>query len=246
MGFFGRLFGGAPDPAAAERLFAEGRALFWARETDQAEDLLSRAAPGHPKPALPLAYRSLLRRNQMKVPAALKDANAAVARDPGCHEAHAALCAALLTDPARLTDAIMACNRANECTPHDADGHYLRLLLFVLLFDTLMGAEEDAEGVTFHFRHTPLTRLAIRLLECREDLARTEFGLLHDYPAPVAALARGITLYREGEKDGAERDLQAALDSMGSAAPSHTLLSLKRLLLEVRKSPGDGSGGKAG
>jgi tetratricopeptide (TPR) repeat protein len=233
MGFFSRLFGHAPDPAAGERALLEGRAKLWTGETAEAEKLLSHAVRAQPEPALALAYRTLLKRMKTQVPAALKDADRALAILPRCFEAHAARAVAFLTDRSRLPDAMAAYDEAGRHSPHDAEGHHLNMVVYLLFVEMLLNADERADEVILTFRLTPVTRGATRLLDGHPSLALEEFQAAED--SPLSLIGRGLALYRLGHWTAAAVAFQRVVPDLQAGIGDKYALSLKRLLLEAQK-----------
>jgi hypothetical protein len=210
MGLFEGLFAGpAPDAPEAQRLLVAGRAALWKGDAAAAEKALTQAARGHARPALARAYLSLARRMDQDFPGALKDADAALALDADCSEAHAARAAALLSLK-KLIPACLAYNEAARRPPHDLDGHALRLLMVALFAETIAAAKEDGDGLRLDFLLTPATRCAIRTLDGRARLALDETANAPN--STVVEIALGAAYYFAG--------FAAARDEWARAAES--------------------------
>ncbi|MDD5629524.1 MAG: hypothetical protein PHU21_10705, partial [Elusimicrobia bacterium] len=190
------LFRKPPDPEAAARLLDQGRQKLWQRRTTEAAGLLGRAARCPQAKARALAYRSLLKRMQQDLGGALQDADAAIAAAPDLFEAHFARLAALLSGARedRLVQAMESWDRAARCAPQDLEAHFLRLLMLLLVAEMTANAVEDDSGVTLSFKHTPVVRGAIRLLDGFPDLAAQEFAgtELSSQSAGLAQIGRGL------------------------------------------------------
>jgi hypothetical protein len=160
---------------------------------------------------------------------ALKEADAAIALDPQCLEAHGARAAALLSLK-RLVDACLAYHETSRLSPHDRDGHALRLLLVALFAETIANSREDDEGLKLDFAVTPATRCAIRALDGRAALGVEEAAAAS---GTVAALAVGAALHflgRGGEERAEWARAKEAFPDDGRNAPIR--LSLKVLLAD--------------
>jgi tetratricopeptide (TPR) repeat protein len=234
------LFVKPPDAETAARLLQQGREKLWQRQTGEAASLLDKAARCPQTQAVALAYRSLLRRMKQDGPGALKDADAAIAAKPDLFEAHFSRIAALLAgqDKDRLTEAMASWDRASSCVPQDVEAHFLRLLMLLLVAEMVSSGSEDSTGVTVNFKHTPIVRGAIRLLDGYPDLASQEFAGVDHFgtSAGLAQIGRGMALYRQGMKDAARAAWYLALSACKGMA-AKDLLSLKRLVAEVEAGP---------
>ncbi len=229
MGLFDALFPGPPPSAdEARALFVQGRNALWMGEPDEADKAFARAARGVARPAVAKAYRSLALRMKTEFGAALKEADAALALDPQCMEAHAARAAALLSSK-RLVDACLAYREVPLKAPHDRDGHALRLLMVALFAETIANATEDADGFRLDFQVTPATRCAIRTLDGHAALGVQETARLAN--STVAELAMGAAFYFAGSENAADewaRALEDFPDDGGNAGIRASLLLLTR------------------
>jgi tetratricopeptide (TPR) repeat protein len=202
---------------------------LWRGEPAAARKLLARAARGHRRPAVPLAYESLSRRMRSDFKGALAAADEAAALDPECLEARAARAAALLSLK-RLVDACLAYHETSRLSAHDRDGHALRLLTVALFAETIANSREDDEGLLLNFAVTPATRCAIRTLDGRPALGVEEAAAAG---GTVVDLAVGAALYFLGRGDEARAEWTRAKEAFpdsGRNAPIR--LSLKVLLAE--------------
>lgn len=193
MSLFAKLFRKPVDPETAQNALINGCAKLWMREFAEARTLLDLAARGHPRPALPLAYLSLLNRMQgdLYVPAAIKLARQAIKEDEACFEALAALAmVALHAD--ELIMALQIWRSSRKTVPFDVEGHHLGLVLYLLFQETMVEAVETKDGMQFNFRpEKPLTRGALRLLDGYPEVAKRDFAsteLIH-YRSLGAGLA---------------------------------------------------------
>jgi hypothetical protein len=229
MGFFDELFAGpALGVDEAQRLFAQGRAALWRRDNAAAEKMLARAERGHPRRAAVRAYISLSRRMTADFSGALKDADAALALDAQCMEAHAARAAALLSLK-RLVDACLAYRETTRRSPMDRDGHALRLLLVALFAETIAAAKEDDEGLQLDFLLTPATRCAIRTLDGRARLALDETANAPN--STIVEIALGAAYYFAGfaaARDEWARAVESFPGDGGNAAIQESLRLLSR------------------
>jgi tetratricopeptide (TPR) repeat protein len=232
MKFFDSLLGRSPQRRDGEGDFQEGRSKFWSGDTDKAGRLLSAALEAGSPLALALAYRSLVKRAKLDVQGALDDAAQAVAADGNCFEAHAARSLALLT-AANLPKAVQFFGSADERVPHDVEGHCLKLILHLLYTEMLVNSVETPDGAELNFKLTPTTRAATRLLEGRPELALQEIS--YGPETAMGYAARGLVLYRLGGFSAAAMALQVIADASQPGDGGKFRLSVKRLLLEVKK-----------
>jgi tetratricopeptide (TPR) repeat protein len=234
------LFAKPPDAESAGRLLREGREKLWLRQTAQAAGLFDKAARCPQTRACALAYRSLAKRMKQDLPGAGADADAAIAAQPDRLEGHFARIAALLSGQQqdRIVQAFESWERACACVPQDAEAHFLSLLLLLLFAEMTANASEDASGVTLSFRHTPVVRGAIRLLDGHPELAGQEFAGVDHFgsSAALAQIGRGLAFYRQGRKEEARSAWNLALSAL-QGKMAKELLSLKRLLAELEKQP---------
>lgn len=233
------LFAKPPDTETAGRLLQEGRAKLWQRRLGEAASALDKAARCPHTRAMALAYLSLLKRMKQDVPGALKDADAAIAAKAELFEAHFARTAALLSGkPADLNQVLESWDRAAHCIPLDAEAHFLKLLMLLLFAEMAAKGSEDAKGVTVNFKHTPVVRGAIRLLDGYPDLASREFAGVDHFGASagLAQIGRGMAEYRQGRKDAARAAWNLALSSCKGAMAKNQM-SVIRLLAEVEAGP---------
>jgi hypothetical protein len=201
MGFFSNLFGGS------EGGFVEGCQALSKGEWRDAVGALNNAVTAAPQDPLPLAYRSLAKR-QIDKSGALADARAAVALDAGCGEAHNALALALLTGDASFEEGFMAFAEAKELAPRDSVGAVLHIGVFLLFVDVLTSAKEDESGVHFNFKSTPLRNAADWLLGAEYLAAFKGFTAVFKEGREIpGALGIVAAAYRLGEGDAV---LQAA------------------------------------
>lgn len=234
MGILNKLFGQTPNPMEAERVLIEGREKLWMRQINEAECLLNRAIDARPQSAIPFAYRSLLNRMQLKLSAALKDADHAVALAPNCFEAHAARAAALLTDKSRLVDAMAAYGEAGKHSPHDAEGHHLNMVIYLLFAEMLLNSVDGPDEVILNFKLTPITRCATRLIDGYPELALGE--LKETQESSLWFIGMGLAFYRLDDYSSAASAFKTVVDSFPAGTGGHYVLSIKRLLLEAEKN----------
>lgn len=229
MGIFDGLFGGPPpDATEAQRLLVSGRAALWKGDNAAAEKALARAARGHSRPAVPRAYLSLSRRMRQDFSGALKEADAALALDADCLEAHAARATALLSLK-RLIDACLAYRETTRRPPFDVDGHALRLLMVALFAEAIANAREDAEGMTLDFVLTPASKCAVRTLDGRARLALDETARAPN--STMVEIALGAAYYFAGFAAAREewaRASEAFPDVNSNAAIRESLRLLSR------------------
>jgi len=232
MGLFDGLFAGAaPSAEEAEKLLAAGRAALWKGDAEGAGKALSRAARGHARPAVARAYLSLAERMDTDFDGALKAADAALALDGRCMEAHAARAAALLSLK-RLVDACLAYREVTRSAPHDRDGHALRLLMVALFAETIADAKEDADGVRLDFQLTPAARCAIRTLDGRARLALDETARAENSTAVEIALGAAYYFAEFGAARAEWARAAAAFPADGGNA------AIRESLLLLSKTPG--------
>lgn len=234
MGMFD-IFKKKPDTQTARSLLEQGQSYLWKRLFNEAARALSEASRCPETKAPALAYRSLLKRMQQDVSGALSDADAAIAANPDLFEAHFARIAALLTGKGqdRLVEAIKSWDLASQCVPQNAQAHFLKLLMLLLFAEMTANGLEDAKGVTLNFRHTPVVRGAIRLLDGYAELAGQEFSQVprSDRWENLALIGRGLALDRQGLKGAARASWNLALSACAGTL-SKDMLSLKSLMQE--------------
>jgi len=129
-------------------------------------------------------------------------------------------------------------DRAAHCIPLDAEANFLKLLMLLLFAEMAAKGSEDAKGVTVNFKHTPVVRGAIRLLDGYPDLASREFAGVDHFGASagLAQIGRGMAEYRQGRKDAARAAWNLALSSCKGAMAKNQI-SVIRLLAEVEAGP---------
>lgn len=231
MGILNKLFGQAINSAEAERILTEGREGLWTRQINEAERLLNQVIEARPRSAIPFAYRSLLNRMRLKLAAALKDADHAVSLAPDCFEAHAARAAALLTDKSRLADAAAAYGESSKYLPHDTEGHYLNMVMYLLFTEMLLNSVEGPSEVILNFKLTPITRCATRLIDGYPQFALSE--LKDSDESWLWFIGTGLVFYRLGDYFSAASAFKSVVDSFPAGTGGHYALSLKRLLIEA-------------
>jgi hypothetical protein len=261
MSIFGKLFRQPIAPEAAQIALAKGCDKMWMREFKEAQTLLDVAARGHSHPAVPMAYLSLLERMQGKyhVPVALKLASRALKEDEACFEALAAFALATLhTD--RLTLALETWGLSWKRDPFDAEGHHLRLVLYLLFIEAFVDAVVTKDDMAFNFDpDKPLTRGAVRLLDgypevATRDFSATELTVVGSLGVGLASCRfvmrqeclrreRNQGFVRTSEYGSAVRELAQALRNVGQfpgLAGNITLFlgieaSIDQLLMQLKK-----------
>jgi hypothetical protein len=201
------------------------RQILWMHDVKNAEPLLTQAIKADPKPCLPYSYRSLLRRMNSDLIGAQNDARHALEVHPDCFEAHAAQTACLLTGKADLTGAFTSWTVADKNVPHDAEGHFLRLILELQFFEIVNNSSEDSDSIQLHLVLTPVMRGLIRLLDGYPRLALDEFAKAEG--ALSAQIGIGLAFFRFGDPG----ELKKAQDALSNVSGlEKTKRSIQRLL----------------
>ena len=208
MSLFSKLFGSSVSPEMAKDALNEGRRKMWNHEIPESRVLLDKALRAHPDRALVLAYLSLHERmrGEYHVPSALKLAREAVKVRGQSFEANAALLLALLTTN-ELVPALEVWLSLPEMEPVDAEGHWLRVVLYLLMIEVVENGEVREEAIDVTFEKTPLQIAATWLLDGYPDRAAVRCERLT--AGNARNLMMGLTYYRLGRYDAA----RGALDS---------------------------------
>ena len=187
---------------------SSGIASLYSRKLQDAKGFLERAASAYHLPAVPLSYLALAYRTLGDLDMARDALSRAKDADDACFEAYAADSAVWLTWK-DLSRALAAWREATRRKPHGLEGHFLNLLLFCLWAEALANSQEGPSGATLSFKLTPATRMAVLLLDGRfaEALDATAPP---GAPPPLWTLARGLAVYRSGDRTAATRWLDAA------------------------------------
>jgi hypothetical protein len=196
MGLFGNLFGPKISPEESARALGKARDKIWFCEVDKAFPFLGDAQRAHLRPAVALAYESLLVRLQGRdrVRAALRLAEKAVAMDGKCFEAVAAQTLATMGDN-RLVPGIELWLTTEALVPFDAEGHHLRLVIYIVVTNTMIHGVDNGDGVTVTVDDgDPITRGAVRLLDGRPGLASSDFADRSD--SSFGLLGAGLASWR--------------------------------------------------
>jgi hypothetical protein len=179
MGLFSSLFSsGAAQPGAGAshaELMAYGKRQLFAGKTEPAVRAFQRAAAAAPEDPLPLAYRSWAGRLRDK-PLAVADGEKAVDLDPDCAEAHMSLALALVTGSPDFEEAAVPLMIGRKIPPQDADGSVLSIGVFLVFVDVFAAMREDATGLHYDFKTTPLRNAADWLLCGQHAAAFAAFG----------------------------------------------------------------------
>lgn len=213
-----------------------GKRALYSRDTRRALSELEAAVSASSGDSLPLAYRSLAKRVSGDAQGALEDAERAVALDSTSMEARLALCLARLTMGGMLAQALGDYHEASRRSARDLDGDVLLLTAFMLFFEPLASAEEDAEGMQLTIdTDNPLTHGAVCLTDGLFEEAASSFKKVGD-PAfgSIARLGLGVAYYRMGNLEGAAAHLGHLIDTGGFLeAQDRKSLALRRLYAAV-------------
>jgi Tfp pilus assembly protein PilF len=208
--------------------------MLWLHKTGEAEELLNQAIAAGDQAHLALAYRSLLKRMKTDARGALEDAEKALRQAPDCFEAHAARAVALLLDPRRLVDAMESYGHASNCTPRDAEGHFLNLILYLLFTEMLINSVEKPNGdIELRMKLTPATITATRILEGNHAMALKEMNSAGT--SLLFYIGMGLSFYRLGDYATANEAFRALLEESPEVPNARTVLSVKRLKFEAAK-----------
>ena len=162
------LFGadGPSEGAGPEELMVYGKRQLFAGRNTPATLAFALAAAQAPKNPLLFAYRSWAIRLNNKAQA-IADATKAVALDPNCAEAHMSLALAHATGEPDFEQGSLALNAGRMLPPQDAAGAVLSIGVYLIFADALASMREDAEGLAYEFKSTPLRDAADWLLSGR-------------------------------------------------------------------------------
>lgn len=184
-------------PFKPRDLLKDGIDALYEARLDVAKSLLEQASLSCPRPAAALSYLALAHRTSGHLTQALDLLDRAKSKDPTSFEPHAAESIIRLTAK-DISGVISSYHDSTKLLSADLEGHFLKLLCFCLFSEMFSNSEETPQGATVCFKLTPVTRIAVLILDGRPKEAAKEPPPAGT-PPPLWSLAHALALFRNGD-----------------------------------------------